>query len=275
MKKITLLAFLFVLNTNYAQTYCSISSDYEDVEEITSINFAGTAINNTDVTSIQVDLTSSVVNVNNDQVCNVVVSGNSYGNYDNEYVAYIDWNQNGILNDAGEEYYIGLITNSTGYDGNTATINITVPSNALIGNTRVRIVKVYTDQSDDYLLNPDPCSVSIEDVFFGTPGDIIGSYGQAVDFTLNITSLGSNSFIKNQLSVYPNPSNGIFNIDLTQVDANFKEVVICNLLGEKVFTSSLVSTQNNILNLSTLSHGIYVATLNGDGASTSIKIIKN
>ena len=188
MKKITLLALLFVCGITNAQTYCSINPDYVDVEEITSVNFGGTPMTNTNITSILVDFTSTVINVNKNQVYSLVVKGNSYGDFDNEYVAYIDWDHNGVLNNAGEVFYIGLITDSTGYDAKTASTNITVPVSALTGNTRIRIVKVYTDQSADYILNQDPCYISTEDVFFGSPGIIEGSYGQALDFTLNVSA---------------------------------------------------------------------------------------
>lgn len=55
-------------------------------------------------------------------------------NYTQLVYAYIDWNKNNILNDAGEEYYLG-----NPYTGGTVSIAITVPITATAGLTTMRI----------------------------------------------------------------------------------------------------------------------------------------
>src|SRR5690606_25562793 len=142
--------------------YCEINSDYYGVEEITSVVFGDdTTITNTNATDILIDFTSIVANVEHGETYTITVEGYTGGGYDNEYVAFIDWNQNGVLDDAGEVYYIGLIYNSTGYDNKTAFTDISVPLTALTGETRIRITKTYTDQFYDEYLNIDPCYISI------------------------------------------------------------------------------------------------------------------
>src|SRR5690554_3957103 len=114
--------------------YCEINSDYYDVEEITSVVFGDdTTITNTNDTDILVDFTSTIADVEQGETYTITVKGYTGGGYDNEYVAFIDWNQNGILDDAGEVYYIGLIYDSTGYDNKTAFTDINVPSTAITG----------------------------------------------------------------------------------------------------------------------------------------------
>jgi len=76
--------------------------------------------------------------------------------------------------------------------------------------------------------------------------------------------------------VYPNPSSDIFNIDLTNVEQQFNEVIIYNILGEKVFSTSILHKELNIINLSNLSNGYYLARLTGETTdTTTIKLIKN
>lgn len=57
----------------------------------------------------------------------ITLEGDTSGNWENYFTVFIDWNQNGILDDAGEVYEIGFIANSTGTDGQNVTGNIEVP----------------------------------------------------------------------------------------------------------------------------------------------------
>lgn len=269
MKKITFL-FTFLSFGAFAQTfpgpYCNIT-EYEDVELITSINFAGATITNTNVTSPLLNFVSTIANVSAGQSYTIQVKGSSEGNFDNEYVAFADWNHNNVLDDAGETFYIGLLTNTTGYDAATATASIAIPTTALAGNTRIRILKVYTDQSDDYILNPDPCSITLEDDLFG---GFENSYGQAIDFTLNVTSLGVDSLDKNALSVYPNPVKNVLNVSYK---SEITEAKIFNLLGQEVF-SQQVNNSDFQLNVSNLTAGTYVVKLVASEGQQSFKLVK-
>lgn len=270
MKKTTLLMMLFAYSFIHAQTfpnpYCNIT-ELEDIEEITEVSFANTVITNTNISDILVDFTSNIINVEPGQTYTLQVKGNSHGDYDNEYVAFIDWNQNGILNDSGESYYIGLIYYSDGYDGQFASLNITVPANAALGSTRIRITKTYTDYLNGYELVTDPCSISMEDWWFE---EIFTSYGQALDFTLNVGTMNTNSFDLNAFSVYPNPATDILNINYKSEVENLK---IFNLLSQEVFSKNLNSSQNQV-NISNLSQGTYVAKVTAQNSTHSFKLVK-
>jgi hypothetical protein len=270
MKKITYL-IIFLSMGAFAQTfpspYCNIT-EYYDIEEITSVSFANAAITNSVASSVLIDKTATVANVQPGQSYAITVKGNSYGSYDNEYVAFIDWNHNNVLNDAGEEFYIGLIFNSTGNDTKTATVNIMVPSNALAGNTRIRIVKTYTAQEDDYVLVSDPCNIQLEDTFFE---EVEGTYGQALDFTLNVGTLGTNSFDATAFSAYPNPVKNILNVNYK---SDISDVKIYNLLGQEIQSNSVNSSDFKI-DVSNLSTGTYVVKLFGEEGSHSFKLIKD
>ncbi len=95
--------------------------------------------------------------------------GTCGGNYGNGTSVFIDWNQNGNFNDAGENVYFG-----SGTGPHTESFNISVPATAVQGTTRMRIINVengtaasilpcgtYTwGETEDYLVTVGPCVVS-------------------------------------------------------------------------------------------------------------------
>ena len=84
-----------------------------------------------------------------------------------------------------------------------------------------------------------------------------------------------NTNFESNVIVYPNPSSSIFNFDLTQVEQKFKEIIVYNILGEKVFSSELTPRELNSINLSHLANGYYLAKLFNQLETITIKIIKN
>lgn len=84
-----------------------------------------------------------------------------------------------------------------------------------------------------------------------------------------------NTNFESNVIVYPNPSSTIFNFDLTQVEQKYKEIIVYNILGEKVFSSEITPQELNSINLSHLANGYYLARLFNDNENTTIKIIKN
>ncbi len=161
--------------------YCDIADAVDViVEEITKVDFAGTSIANTDTTSVLVNKTDTIVNVTAGQTYTILVEGNTNGDFETNIVAFVDWDQNDTLNDAGEIYELGTLENSTGADGKSVTMEIIIPTDAVLGETRIRITKTYFDDLSDAIINP--CGIEFDPFGMGVyPG-----YGQALDFTLNI-----------------------------------------------------------------------------------------
>lgn len=86
------------------------------------------------------------------------------------------------------------------------------------------------------------------------------------------TSIKPNNF-SNNIILYPNPNNGSFTIELSAIESNIKLEII-NLLGEKVHTQQITSTQTE-LNLN-VNAGIYFVNLSGNASSRlTQKIIIN
>src|SRR5690554_6651884 len=193
----------------FPDPYCEIA-DATDVivEEITVVEFAGTEITNDDDDNVLIDKTDVVVEITAGDTYTISVEGNTNGDFETNIVAFIDWNQNGILDDAGEIYELGTLENSTGYDGVSVSMDITVPADAVPGQTRVRITKTYFDEFSDPIINP--CGIEFDPWGMG----IYPGYGQALDFTVNVGGGGT----------FPSPYCGITNGDdiivhkITEVD---------------------------------------------------------
>lgn len=75
--------------------------------------------------------------------------------------------------------------------------------------------------------------------------------------------------------VYPNPSKDIFNIDLTEETEIYNTVSIFNVLGKKIYTTILRPKENNLIDLSHIVNGYYLAKLESETSSVTLKLIKN
>jgi hypothetical protein len=157
--------------TSSLLSYCSPSFNTR-VDPITNVTFGG--INNTTPNTItgSANLESFCMTGTVQQGCTtnaISVKGNTGGNFTDYYKAYVDWDQNGVFgNNTNEIYNLGTITNSTGVDAILTTGNISVPLSAVLGNTRMRVLKV------SFVDIVDPCLTG-------------NYYGQAEDYTINVT----------------------------------------------------------------------------------------
>jgi len=82
---------------------------------------------------------------------------------------------------------------------------------------------------------------------------------------------GLNQFasVDNDLSVYPNPSNGNFNINVTTQS----HVTILNLLGKVIYAEQIEVGVNSI-NLNQFANGIYILKAESNGSTKTIRLIK-
>lgn len=80
--------------------------------------------------------------------------------------------------------------------------------------------------------------------------------------------LANESFQKNDFKIYPNPSNGIVNIETTFENVG-AEVEVHNLLGQTVKSFTL----NQIQNIISLEKGMYIMIIKKENAKSAYKII--
>ena len=106
----------------------------------------------------------------------------------------------------------------------------------------------------------------------GGKGTIAGTSNQISirldDFRIAkvVGSVGIKSLTNNDaIAIFPNPTSGILNIN--SIEAN-SSVEVINVIGEKVYTNSLVKG-NNVVDLSGLANGAYFVKLNSNGSITT------
>ncbi|GHC54571.1 hypothetical protein GCM10008083_18530 [Ulvibacter litoralis] len=155
--------------------YCGPLDFVNNVEPITLVDVAGIS-NVSDATvggsPAHEDFTLIVGAMEEGMTYPILLEGNTNGNFTNRFAVFIDWNQNDVLDDAGEVYEITeLLINSTGVDGIQVGGDIVVPAGVTAGDTRMRVKKIFG--TTDYL---DPC--------LGT------GFGQAEDYTITVTASG-------------------------------------------------------------------------------------
>ncbi|WP_162182448.1 GEVED domain-containing protein [Lacinutrix jangbogonensis] len=152
--------------------YCGPLYFPSNVEPITLVDVAGIS-NVTDATiggPEHEDFTLVVGAMEEGMSYPIALEGNTDGGFTNRFAVFIDWNQNGVLDDGGEVYeIIETIFNSTGTDGMQATGMIVVPAGVTAGNTIMRVKKIYN--TTNYL---NPC--------------LGAGYGQAEDYTITVTA---------------------------------------------------------------------------------------
>lgn len=233
------------------QAPCNVAFPAQ-TEPITLVQFSG--INNPSsalsggTTPAYEDFTAIAGEVTKGQSYTLTVKGNTSGNFSHHINAYIDWNRNNSFEDEGEAYIVGNIQNSTGLDNTAATLSITIPVTAAIGNTRMRVIKKFN-------VDALPCNSL--------------GYGQAEDYTLSVNdiNMGIGNPETATIAVYPNPFTDSIQLHTTEAIAKME---VFNYLGQ-----SVAKTGTNEINLSSLSSGIYIIRVDFEnGKSATAKVIK-
>ena len=84
-------------------------------------------------------------------------------------------------------------------------------------------------------------------------------------------------FGNSTVRVFPNPSNGLFNLDVSQINLNSSiEIKVCNILGELVHQSIQEVQQGGVnreIDLQSLPNGAYILRMNAGNKVYSVKLI--
>ncbi len=251
----------FTTQENPFAPYCGITYK-QIVMPITNVNFA--EINNTstpDELSCHESFIDLVGQVSQGNSYDLTVKANTAGDYEFRFIVFIDWNQDGEFSGSNEVYPITqTVQNSTGEDNIFATHTIHVPIDAKLGETRMRIKSESINEGGDAEYN-DPCG---------------GMYGQAEDYTLYVSEPSSiNDLEKQMLSVYPNPTSGMFKVSINLPQKEDAWLNIINSNGQNIKSMSLnkVKTFNQDIDMSAYAKGIYTVQITTGTKTINRKVV--
>ena len=184
--------------------------------------------------------------------------------------AWIDFNKNNQFEDGekvGEKLFPG-----TGTPG-TETFSFTVPSDAAVGITRMR-VRIYED--DDYTFSGN--DLPVLPCYYDSSGiQIQYDWGETEDYDVNLVdpNAGGTTSIselnRNTIKVGPNPVENELYIHTQDAD-DVLQVAVFDIHGRKV---KQVTQFRNTLDVSDLNNGIYFVQLTLNNATTTtVRVMK-
>ncbi|WP_248724343.1 reprolysin-like metallopeptidase [Seonamhaeicola sp. ML3] len=188
------------------------------------------------------DFTNISTDLNRVSSYNLNVNVSTDGNFTTATMVWIDWNQNGVFTDSGEEYDMGEATNVTDQPTANSPLAVVVPVEALLGNTVMRVATGFTGGSE-LLPNTNPVD------------------GEVEDYTLNIVPTANiEEFGFENLVVFPNPNNGAFTVKLNGSINRTVILEVFDISGAFLFKSEYVDVGDFRENIELLSvaSGVYI-----------------
>ena len=88
--------------------------------------------------------------------------------------------------------------------------------------------------------------------------------------TITLELANTEENLMRDLTIYPNPNNGQFSLNLPEEDC---EISIVNNIGQQVFNQKAKGTTN--LNLENLGSGMYFVTVKSTNAVSTLKFVKD
>ena len=261
---ITSLSVEYSINNGSSETY-SWSGSLASLQS-TSIELPSISYSPSDTNSVNIILSDDENNENNsnifyfDQSTSYETSLVTLNLVTDNYASETTW----ALTDSSDN----IVAQGGGYTNNSTTsLEIEIPSSD----------ECYTFTINDAYGDGICCaygtgSYSITD----DSGNVIfsgGQFGSTEATTFRVgESLGLNSFMDENLKIFPNPSNGIFTIKTTITNSSYK---IHNLIGQTI-KSGFINNGENSIDIRNSVDGVYFITIEStNGEKIGYKLIKN
>lgn len=203
------------------------------------------------------DYTSISTEVERNMNYDLTVQANTDGNYETHTLVWIDWNQDCDFDDPNEEYDLGIADNVPDGPTSLSPLTVTIPSDALFGSTIMRVSTRY---------NQDPTSCQN------------GADAEVEDYTVIVVdpTASNDDFVFEGFKLYPNPSNGNFNLSFRTVSSEKVSVGIYDITGRTVINRDYtnvgdVFAENIVVN--SISSGIYLMKINNGNQSVTRKLV--
>ena len=199
------------------------------------------------------DYTDISTTVRPDEIHDLTVQVNTDGDYIVHTKVWIDWNQD---YDVNEEYDLGTAENVADAATTLSPLSITIPSDAIEGLTTMRVSTKYASDPTSCMTGQD---AEVED------------YTLAVDATLFVEDSILEGF-----NLYPNPSNGSFNLKFNTESNENVEIQLYDLTGRlvKELQFSNISFQfSERISFQNTAKGFYVLKIKNGTKQTSRKLL--
>ena len=90
----------------------------------------------------------------------------------------------------------------------------------------------------------------------------------------NMVSLGIEKEITSGISIYPNPSNGLFTLNGNAANSKLQHVKVLNMMGSEIFSSN--TTQSNmVVDIQHVPSGVYFIELHFNSGKEVFKVVKH
>lgn len=185
----------------------------------------------------------------------LTVNVNTDGNYQAGAKVWIDWNQDCSFDGPNEEYAMGTASNTADGPTGNSPLSITVPANAVLGNTTMRVSAQYNEA-------PTACANSFD--------------GEVEDYTITVTDeLAVDENTLDAFSIYPNPNNGQFTLDLANGVEGKVQVKVFDLSGRVVYNKDFEPTTSfsKQIDLGRVQSGVYLVNISNGNINTTKKIV--
>jgi hypothetical protein len=173
--------------------------------------------------------------------------GIGYGDY---FAVYIDYNKNGTFTDVGEQVVaptVQILSQSSNY-----TASFSVPNNVSLGLTKMRVI----------LRRPGtaivPCATGFQGEVEDYDVNIVNPALRMANFPEIVTS---EAIQEVENTVFPNPSNGIYNISISKI-ADAVSYDVLNAIGTVVQKNKITNTKIFKIDISNMPSGLYLLRIN-------------
>lgn len=251
---------LSVTTSSATVTYCSSKGNNVTYEWIDYVAMGGMT-NTTAANGGYANFTSTkVATVTRGASTTINFScGFKSSSYTEYWYVWIDWDQNGTF-DSDE-----LMSSGSSSSSSTLSKTFTVPSDAVLGTTRMRVTMKYNSA-------PTACETF--------------SYGEVEDYGVIVSATSFNNFTNEnpfateigneentQVIIWPNPASEMINIAINN-GSRFGKVRIYNMLGSLVKVVKIDGTGKEI-NISDLPAGSYIISVDDEKEPLVKPFIKN
>ncbi len=246
--------------TTQSCTICASSGNMDYNTSTTLVKFNNIE-NITGKTAAYNDYSSISTTVKRGESHELNVNVNTDGNYRVQTKVWIDWNGDCTFNETDEEYDLGGAGNTDDGLTDASPLTITIPTNAKLGNTIMRVSSRYTDPSP--ITYPTACMTGFD--------------GEVEDYTIvvdEVASIDDNSFTG--FNLYPNPNSGVFTLQFETIDTRKTTLELYDVRGRRVYQQSFTNTPQFFkerIEFPDMSKGLYLLKIKNGTKFTTRKLV--